>query len=208
MIPPILKQDIRQRTISQLSQQEMQSLKSAILSLQILDIDHVHESFLPWLAWWFRTEQWDDAWPIEQRRAAVKESLILFRYKGTPWAVQRAIKLNGFDSDLIEWHKQVPIGINGTFCVKIPINADVSRSVNSSTQAAIRKAIMRNKRGSQHWSIEYTVHIENTLYMGCFNERMLDVSITHIPPNPISGVTIHCTPYAISNINVRLTVNE
>lgn len=183
MIPPILKQDIRQRTISQLSQQEMQSLKSAILSLQILDIDHVHESFLPWLAWWFRTEQWDDSWPIEQRRAAVKESLILFRYKGTPWAVQRAIKLNGFDSELIEWHEQVPVGLNGTFKIEIQI-ANAQIAIGGKLQNAISKAIERNKRGSQHWSIEYQTNDDSDIYVGIYKTSIYEITIGPKPPQP------------------------
>ena len=194
MIPPILKQDIRQRTISQLSQQEMQSLKSAILSLQILDIDHVHESFLPWLAWWFRTEQWDDSWPIEQQRAAVKESLILFRYKGTPWAVQRAIKLNGFDSDLIEWHEQVPVGINGTFKVRVP----VVRSVTTQIQAAIARAIERNKRGSQHWSIDYHHESSSITYVAAYQKQIIKMTIGPKPLPMEITVNAECDIAVIS----------
>ncbi|EIA0803417.1 phage tail protein I [Vibrio vulnificus] len=163
MLPLILKTNLRQRAISELTKQEMQSLRKAILSLQILDIDHVHESFLPWLAWWFRAEQWDDSWSIDQKRASVKEALVLFRYKGTAWAVERAIKLNGFDSTVIPWHTQSPMGTNGTFTVNVPVN-NVTRSVDNVLQTSISNAIEKNKRGSQHWEIHYENTLSNIVY--------------------------------------------
>ncbi|HIF9333089.1 TPA: phage tail protein I [Photobacterium damselae] len=206
MIPPILKQDLRQRTISELSRSEMQSLKNAILSLQILDVDHVHETFLPWLAWWFRAEQWDDTWPLDQKRAAVKEALILFRYKGTPWAVIRAIELNGFDSDLIEWHEQVPVGINGTFKMILPVPRISGRSVGIIVQTAIRNAIERNKRGSQHWTIEYQIKIKDPIYIAAYKKSIYEITIGPRPPNPNVTAHVCIAPYITTyeNIEIRL----
>ncbi|MCX2788337.1 phage tail protein I [Vibrio sp. Sgm 5] len=183
MLPLILKTNLRQRAISELTKQEMQSLRKVILSLQILDIDHVHESFLPWLAWWFRAEQWDDSWSIEQKRAAVKEALVLFRYKGTAWAVERAIKLNGFDSTVIPWHTQSPIGTNGTFTVNVPVN-NMARSVDNALQTTISNAIEKNKRGSQHWDIEYEINDEKPIYIGAYKAAVYDITIGPRPPQP------------------------
>ncbi|UJZ95061.1 phage tail protein I [Photobacterium damselae subsp. damselae] len=199
MIPQILKQDLRQRTISELSRSEMQSLKNAILSLQILDVDHVHETFLPWLAWWFRAEQWDNTWPIEHKRTAVKEALILFRYKGTPWAVIRAIELHGFDSELIEWHEQVPVGINGTFKIIVPIIAKNARSITASIQNSIKNAIDSNKRGSQHWSIEYTSKMTETVYIGAYQKQIYKIKIGPKPINPSVNTLIIAAPYITTN---------
>ncbi|WP_253910222.1 hypothetical protein [Vibrio aestuarianus] len=46
MLPKILKQDIRLRTLSRLTTEEMNELRSAIKGLQVLDVDNVHESYL------------------------------------------------------------------------------------------------------------------------------------------------------------------
>ncbi len=142
MLPLILQTDIRQRTISQLTTDELQSLKQAIAGLQIIDVDNVHESFLPWLAWQWRAEFWSDDWPIEKRRAVVKESLLMFRYKGTPWAVLRSLELNGFEAQLIEWHQQNPVAENGTFKIivsDVPIGSDIDEQLQSTVKKVLIK---------------------------------------------------------------------
>lgn len=150
MLPLILKTNLRQRAISDLTKEELQSLKMAIGQLQILDIDQVHDSFLPWLAWQWRAEFWDDSWPIEKRRAVVKEALLLFRYKGTPWAISRAMSLLNFDASVLEWH-QIPEGINGTFSIFLTQTED--RGLTQKDYTDIVNGVERNKRGSQHWKM-------------------------------------------------------
>ncbi|EGU31580.1 bacteriophage tail protein I [Vibrio ichthyoenteri ATCC 700023] len=150
MLPLILKTNLRQRAISDLTKEELQSLKKAIGQLQILDIDQVHDSFLPWLAWQWRAEFWDDSWPIEKRRAVVKEALLLFRYKGTPWAISRAMSLLNFDASVLEWH-QIPEGINGTF--SIFLTQTENRGLTQKDYTDIVNGVERNKRGSQHWKM-------------------------------------------------------
>ncbi|ODS05194.1 Baseplate protein [Vibrio scophthalmi] len=150
MLPLILKTNLRQRAISDLTREELQSLKMAIGQLQILDIDQVHDSFLPWLAWQWRAEFWDDSWPIEKRRSVVKEALLLFRYKGTPWAISRAMSLLNFDASVLEWH-QIPEGINGTFSIFLTQTED--RGLTQKDYTDIVNGVERNKRGSQHWKM-------------------------------------------------------
>ncbi|WP_231893325.1 phage tail protein I [Vibrio scophthalmi] len=160
MLPLILKTNLRQRAISDLTREELQSLKMAIGQLQILDVDQVHESFLPWLAWQWRAEFWDDSWPIEKRRTVVKEALLLFRYKGTPWAISRAMSQLNFDTTVLEWH-QIPEGINGTFSIFLTQTED--RGLTQKDYIDIVNGVERNKRGSQHWKMT----VKNRPSQGC-----------------------------------------
>ena len=207
MLPLILKTDIRQRTISQLTTDELQSLKQAIMSLQIIDVDNVHESFLPWLAWQWRAEFWGDDWSIEQRRAVVKEALLMFRYKGTPWAVLRSLDLNGFKAKLIEWHQQNPIGVNGTFKVTISM-LPLQRDITDQMQSTVSKSINKNKRGSQHWDVEYQGDISSNAYIGGYQKNIYHARIGPKPPQPIVNGPANTAPYITVFENYEITINE
>ncbi len=150
MLPKILKQDIRLRTLSRLTTEEMNELRSAIKGLQVLDINLVHESYLPWLAWWFRVDTWDDAWTEERKRDVVKNALSLYKYKGTIWAVERALELTGFGPKLTVWHQMNPVGAKGTFLV------EATQEQGGLTQKDYENVVTlveSNKQGSQHWNM-------------------------------------------------------
>ncbi|MGR5240205.1 phage tail protein I [Photobacterium damselae] len=207
MIPPILKQDIKQRTIGELTRTELQSLKDAILSLQILDVDNVHPTFLPWLAWWFRADEWNDEWPVDHQRQVVKSALILFRYKGTQWAVLRAVSLLDFEASIVEWHEMRPRGTNGTFKLLIPINTGQSE-ITSNTQLSIKNSVERNKRGSQHWSVNYINDADLKIYVGAYKSAIYDITISSKPPNPDVIGKIKVTPYVTTYDNIEIKLNE
>lgn len=64
---------------------------------------------LPWLAWAFHVDGWDDSATERQQRDAIKMSVLLHRKKGTPWAVKRALATLGLDIDLIDQQAQQSI---------------------------------------------------------------------------------------------------
>ncbi|HGH6041214.1 TPA: phage tail protein I [Vibrio mimicus] len=150
MLPKILKQDIRLRTLSRLTTEEMNELRSAIKGLQAFDIDHVHESYLPWLAWWFRVDTWDDDWIVERKRTIVKEALTLYKYKGTIWAVERALELTGFGPKLTVWHQMNPQGPKGTFLIEA---TQEQGGLTKKDYENVVTLVESNKQGSQHWNM-------------------------------------------------------
>lgn len=61
--------------------------------------DACPESLLPWLAWSLCITDdygWSLCLNVDQKRALIKQSMSLHRKKGTPWAVQEALKAVGF----------------------------------------------------------------------------------------------------------------
>ncbi|MBJ6889264.1 phage tail protein I, partial [Vibrio cholerae] len=48
-------------------------------------------SLLPWLAWALSVDEWDDRWPEHIKRQVVQDSFDVHRFKGTPYAVQKAL---------------------------------------------------------------------------------------------------------------------
>ncbi len=150
MLPKVLRQDIRIRTLSTLTTEEFNSLRSVIKYVNIMDIDNVHESFLPWLAWWFRVDAWDDNWSDERKRESISSALILRKYKGTIWAVEHALELSLFDATVVPWYAMLPEGERGTF----RIDAMPSSSRGLTAQSDYDTFILlteSNKQASQHW---------------------------------------------------------
>ncbi|MEF1159443.1 phage tail protein I, partial [Vibrio parahaemolyticus] len=103
MLPKILKKDIRMQALYELTVEEFNSLRTVIKRLDIMDVYNVDASFLPWLAWWFRVDAWDDEWSEERQRESIANALILRKYKGTVWAVEHALELSLFDAVVVPW---------------------------------------------------------------------------------------------------------
>lgn len=152
LIPSVLRQSLELRTLSQLTADELGALRQALPGLHVRDIDNCHPSFLPWLAWQWRVDVWDDAWPEAQKRAVVKDALLLFRYKGTPWAVKRALDLTGYNCQLLEWHQMIPEGLRGTFRVDVQ-QQDETKPIDAAFYRNVTTQVESNKRGSQHWGM-------------------------------------------------------
>jgi phage tail P2-like protein len=58
---------------------------------------------LPWLAWALSVDHWDAIWPEERKRAVIKASVEVHRFKGTPAAVERHLEALGFNAVVQEW---------------------------------------------------------------------------------------------------------
>lgn len=57
---------------------------------------------LPWLAWGLSLEDWDSGWSEGVKRQVVGAALALHRHKGTPGAVERAVRAIGAPSAVVE----------------------------------------------------------------------------------------------------------
>ncbi|HGF5064030.1 TPA: phage tail protein I [Vibrio parahaemolyticus] len=147
MLPKILKKDIRMRALYELTIEEFNSLRTVIKQLDIMDVYNVDASFLPWLAWWFRVDAWDDEWSEEQKRESIANALVLRKYKGTIWAVERALELSAFDATVTPWYAMTPEGARGTFKVDA-VKAD---GLKQKDYANCVTLVESNKQGSQHW---------------------------------------------------------
>ena len=60
-------------------------------------------NMLPWLAWACSVEDWDHQWSAEQKRAAIAATFDVHRYKGTAYAIKKALEVRGHpDAILVE----------------------------------------------------------------------------------------------------------
>lgn len=71
--------------------------------------------YLDHLAWENSVDVWDVEWPEDIKRAVVDMAEEVHRYKGTPWAIRRALSSLEIRSDLREWWQAGVNGERGTY---------------------------------------------------------------------------------------------
>ncbi|CAI0766779.1 Bacteriophage P2-related tail formation protein [Serratia quinivorans] len=59
--------------------------------------------FLPYLAWAFSVDRWDEKWPAAEKRKSVKDAFYIHRRKGTVAAINRVIENMGYTMTIEEW---------------------------------------------------------------------------------------------------------
>jgi phage tail P2-like protein len=148
---------------------------------------------LPFLAWALSVDQWRSAWPLEQKRRIVAQSLDLHRIKGTRRAVDLAVAGFGLNVRITEWFEAVPEMPRGTFRVDI-YSADQPVSEGLSTQ--LKTAIESAKRKSQH--------------LTGFSLNLQSRAVARLGCAAVTGETIRVYPYQPQDIAavslVRLAV--
>ncbi|EBY1952598.1 phage tail protein I [Salmonella enterica] len=58
---------------------------------------------LPWLAWAYSVDRWDDSWTEITRRQAIAASYDVHRKKGTLGAIRRIVSATGYLATASEW---------------------------------------------------------------------------------------------------------
>lgn len=84
--------------------------------------DTAPEQLLPWLAWARSVDNWDVTWTPEQKRAVIKASYDVHRYKGTIGALKEALGALGYEVQVQEWFNQIPQGEPYTFKIYISVD--------------------------------------------------------------------------------------
>ena len=79
------------------------SLENDLSKLLVYLIDQVEESALPFLAWQFHIEGYDQAQTIQEKRNLIKHAIELHRHKGTPYAIKKVFQALGLEATLQEW---------------------------------------------------------------------------------------------------------
>lgn len=104
-------------------------------------------NLLPWLAWALSVDEWDPAWSEERRRATIRSSVSVHKYKGTIGAVREALKALISNARVQEWFNQLPEGNPYTFRVLLDVEQD---GVSQSAMKSIAAVIERTKNLRSH----------------------------------------------------------
>ncbi len=76
--------------------------------------------FLPYLAWAFSVDSWDENWSEKEKRSVIGEAFWLHQRKGTVAAIRRVIEKMGYSFSIEEWWKVADPA--GTFRLEVDVN--------------------------------------------------------------------------------------
>lgn len=115
----------------------------------IWDVDKCPDSVLPFLAYAWSVDEWNDNWSPKVQREVIRNSLWVHQRKGTLGAVKRALSAMNYDSTVIEWFQKSPKGRPGTFSIEVhPTTGIIADNLNQ-----IRAVIDAVKRKSAHYDV-------------------------------------------------------
>lgn len=77
---------------------------------------------LPWLAWAWSVDRWDDRWSETVKRAAIRAAFYVHAYKGTRGALRRVIEPLARLIRCQEWWEEQPPGVPGTFSLEVAVH--------------------------------------------------------------------------------------
>lgn len=102
-------------------------------------------SFLPYLAWAFSVDRWDEGWAESVKRQVVLDAFYIHQHKGTISAIRRVVEPFGFLIRVIEWWKtgEAP----GTFRLDIGVQ---DQGITEETYHELERLISDAKPCSRH----------------------------------------------------------
>lgn len=155
--PPIAINDRHQSLLPANSRQLEHALAGATAKLEpipvpfdtIWDVDTAPDSLLPYLAYAWSVDEWNDNWTAETKRQVIRDSLWVHERKGTLSAVKRSLSAMNYDASIIEWFQKSPRGKAGTFSVEVhPTTGIIADNI-----LQIRAMIDAVKRLSAHYDV-------------------------------------------------------
>ena len=97
------------------------ALQNPIIIADLINPERCPLELLPYLAWAFSVDKWDEDWSEEVKRIAIKHSFQLHKSKGTIAAIKRVVEPIGYLIELTEWFEMKPQGKPGTFTITVEV---------------------------------------------------------------------------------------
>lgn len=105
-------------------------------------------ALLPYLAWAFSVDRWDEGWDEATKRGVIKQAYFVHRHKGTIGAMRRAISPLGYLIRVTEWWQNGKAP--GTFEMEV---GTLSTGITPEMYAEITRIINDTKPCSRHLSL-------------------------------------------------------
>lgn len=132
-------------------------------------------ALLPWLAWSFGVEEWDERWNEDQKRAVIAASIHIKRIKGTIGAVRRAIAALGITARVQEWFAQIPAGEPHTYRLRLEVD-----------------------------QVGYDLELLERMLKVVDNAKNLRSHLDTVIPSVVSRSTLHCGAVAVTGHEISV----
>ncbi|MEW5221669.1 phage tail protein I [Klebsiella michiganensis] len=165
------------------------------LSVPLRDLwnpDSCPVKFLPYLAWAFSVDSWDENWSEEEKRSVIGEAFWLHQRKGTVAAIRRVIEKIGYSMSITEWWEVADPA--GTFRLEVDVN-DIG--ITTRMLDELTRLIDDAKPVSRHMAqMNISVKVSGDIYIGaalCCGEIISIYPEDHEPEENIlyNGVIFH-----------------
>jgi phage tail P2-like protein len=143
-------------------------------NILILDTDMVRKvknpdtcppNLLPWLAWEFAVDFWQDDWSEAQKRQILRDAAYVHQHRGTVGAVLRALSAVGVPAAIKEWWQDTPRRAPYTFRVELFLREGADSVLYSRVRALVIKA--KNLRsGLSTIDVNTDIGKDNAFYVG------------------------------------------
>ncbi|HDV7289123.1 TPA: phage tail protein I [Pasteurella multocida] len=125
------------------------AVENQIIIADLINPDRCPVHLLPYLAWAFSVDKWDENWSEEVKRIAIKQSFFIHKHKGTIAAVKRVVEPIGYLVELKEWFQTQPQGTAGTFSLIVEVS---ETGLNEQTYNELVRLVNDVKPVSRHIS--------------------------------------------------------
>ncbi|MGA3800993.1 phage tail protein I [Pseudomonas fluorescens] len=102
---------------------ETANYENTLIPLRSLyNADTCPEHLMPYLAWSWSVDRWNNNWEPEAKRTAIRSAYDVHARKGTIGSLRRVVEPLGYLIDVVEWFDTVPEGVPGTFALEVGLN--------------------------------------------------------------------------------------
>ena len=135
------------------------AVQNPIIIADLINPERCPLELLPYLAWAFSVDKWDEDWSEEVKRIAIKHSFQLHKSKGTIAAIKRVVEPIGYLIELTEWFEMKPQGKPETFTITVEVQESrLTNDVKPVSRHLTRLAITTTPTG--------TINVFSAPYMG------------------------------------------
>ena len=119
---------------------------------------------LPWLAWAYSVDTWNESWSEDTKRRVVDRSFEIHRYRATPYSIRQSLDTLDINTTVVEWWEQNGSGEPGTLLVNTFVS---EQGIDMPLISAIDAQISKTKRGSQHFTLRTVLSSTSEQYVSC-----------------------------------------
>lgn len=140
------------------------------------------EKFLPYLAWAFSVDRWDESWAESVKRKVVLDAFYIHQHKGTTSAIRRVVEPFGFLIRIIEWWQigEAP----GTFCLDIGVQ---DKGITEESYQELERLISDARPCSRHLlGMSINLQVSGQMQMAAASYDGDDLTVYPYTPDIIS----------------------
>ncbi|MEI7367017.1 phage tail protein I [Pectobacterium sp. 1950-15] len=169
---------------------------------QLCDPDSCPPRLLPYLAWAFSVDRWDEKWPEIIKRQAIKDAWFIHRHKGTVGALRRVVEPLGYLIRITEWWQNG--GEPGTFRLDIGVQ---DSGITEETFFEMERLIADAKPASRHLlGLNINLDTQGAAYVAALSYDASELTVYPYFPETITVSGLDVTGAALHLIdNVSVT---